>query len=477
MRLFTILPDNFFSILASKNKDIYAEALLVLYHALQTDELAIKKSDFIRTLRDKYRDIILTLDVNEDDEGEDEEDQFSFGGDDLPRKAAFVVRRLEECGWIDVEIDPNGFDEFLALPSYTILFLNLLDELTSDDSGEYVSLVHATYTELSSEDEERDEFLYATLIRAYESTRKLKTELITLGHSIRIFQNRLGRVFSTNSILADYFDQYKARVSDRYYHPLKTFDSVAKFKRPIIAILQNWLHDEDVRSQLVMQSVMWSRNLNKLEAEKDIISKINYICDMYETLDDMIGQIDTKHQAYTKASASKILYLNNSDKTIKGHLDNIFKHYAEMMQKDDNLRPLFNGLKEAINMSHQGYITPDSLSLPILRRYKAEGAPLEIYDFDDVSQMLMEGFLDETRNIFTDKRVFEFMEIAFGNDHHLNIEDIALPDFDAFILLILATVKTNDEQCFYTVESNDGHVINYGYRLPKLTFIRKELEA
>lgn len=476
MRLFTILPDNFFSILSSKNKDIYAEALLVLYHSLQTDELAIKKSDFIRTLRDKYRDILLALDLKEEDEVA-EEDADEIKQDELPSKAAFVVRRLEECGWIDVEIDPTSFDEYLALPNYTIAFLTLLDELTSDDSGEYVSLVHSTYTELKSEDETRDEFLYTTLIRAYESTRKLKTELITLGHSIRIFQNRLGRVFSTNSILADYFDQYKARISDRYYHPLKTFDSVAKFKRPIIQILQSWLHDEDVRNQLVMQSVMWTRNVNRVETEKDIITKINYICDMFEMLDEMIIQIDNKHQEYTKASASKILYLNNSDKTVKGHLDNIFKHYAEMTQKDENLKPLFNSIRDAVNMSHQGYVTPDSVTLPILRRYKVEGEALEVYDFDDVSEMLMEGFLDQTRNIFTDKRVFEFMELAFANEHVLKIEEIPLPDFDAFILLILATVKTNDEKCFYTVESEPGHVVNYGYRLPKLTFVRKELEA
>ena len=55
-------------------------------------------------------------------------------------------------------MDPANFEEYLALPSYTILFLNLLDELTSEDSGEYISLVHSTYTELRSEDEERDEF-------------------------------------------------------------------------------------------------------------------------------------------------------------------------------------------------------------------------------------------------------------------------------------------------------------------------------
>jgi len=44
---------------------------------------------------------------------------------------------------------------------------------------------------------------------------------------------------------------------------------------------------------------------------------------MFETLSSMIASIDEKHQDYTKATASKILYLNHADKTIKGHLDNI----------------------------------------------------------------------------------------------------------------------------------------------------------
>ena len=70
-------------------------------------------------------------------------------------------------------------------------------------------------------------------------------ELVTLGHSIRIFQNKLGRLFTTNEVLHEHFDQYKVRISDRYYHPLKTFDSVTKFKRPILAILQKWLKDDD----------------------------------------------------------------------------------------------------------------------------------------------------------------------------------------------------------------------------------------
>ena len=44
MSLFTIIPDKFFSILASPNREIYADALVVLFQSLKTDELAMKKA-------------------------------------------------------------------------------------------------------------------------------------------------------------------------------------------------------------------------------------------------------------------------------------------------------------------------------------------------------------------------------------------------------------------------------------------------
>lgn len=473
MSLFTIVPDNFFSILASPNREIYAEALLVLYSQLETDEMSIKKNDYLRTLRDKFRDIVLELDLSEEDDDEIDDSPFS---ESLPSKAAFIVRRLEECGWIEIEIDPDTFEEYIAIPSYAISFLTLLNELVNEANAGYVSLVHATYTELKMEDEARDEFMYTTLLRAYENTKKLRTELVTLGHSIRIYHNRLGRIFSTNKILKDYFDDYKTRVSDRYYHPLKTFDSVAKFKRPIIQILQDWLHDEEARDLLTRQSLMWSKERDYKKAEQEVITKINYICDMYEMLSRTINQIDEKHQEYTKATTSKILYLNNTDKTIKGHLENIFQNYVETVQSERSLRPLLTSMQDAICLSKQEYVTPDSLTLPIVRRYREIGEPLRIVDFSDASELLMQGFLDETRNLFNDARVLDFMEMAFGNDSELEISDIPLPDYDAFILLILATLITNDDECFYTIETRDGRIYSQGYVLPNLKFIRKELE-
>lgn len=476
MRLFNLVPGNFFSVLASPNREIYVDALLVLYESLESDEMSIKKSDYLRALREKATNQIMAY-IVEEDLDEDDEDEYLESKQTLATKTAYIVRRLEETGWFEVEIDSRSLEEYIALPTYSIAFMELLYKLTSDEEAKYVSLVHATYSELRLEDDEPDEFMYATLLRAYENTKKLRTELVTLGHSIRIYQNRLGRVFSTNNILRDYFDNYKEYVSDRYYHPLKTFDSVAKFKRPIISILQRWLYDRETRETLIKQAKVWNRRLDNEEAERDLIEKINYICDMYETLSNMIDEIDMRHQDYTKAMSSKILYLNNTDKTIKGHLDTIFKAYAEQVVNEDNLGPILTNMQKAVNLTKQGYIGSDSLMYPIVRKYREVGEPLPIVDYDDVSTMLMEGFLDETRNIFTDARVYDFMETAFGDSSILKAEEIPLVDFDAFILLILASLKNNDETSFYTVEDHEDYVVNGKYRIPNFTFKRKELEA
>jgi hypothetical protein len=469
MNLFSSVPENFFSILASKNKDIYALALDVLYQSLQNDEMTIRKDDFIRTLRDNAAELVLRFDF----EGE-EDDVDSFISASLPSKAAFICRRLEETGWIDIEIDPDTFDEQIALPSYSIQFITLIHEIISDSESQYTSLVHSTYSELKLEDEERDEFMYATLMRVYENTRKLRTELVTLGHSIRIFQHRLGQVFQTNKVLSDYFDDYKTRISDRLYHPLKTFDSIAKFKRHITNILQKWLKDEDIRHQLISQSLIYTRNKDKREAEADIIEKINYISDMYEQLNHMVDEIDLKHSEYTKASATKILYLNNTDKTIKGHLETIFKHYGEAALTGEGLGTILSHMQTSISLFEAGYINPDSVTLPVIRKYRYDSDPLPIVDFEDVSRMLMEGFLDQTRNSFTDERIAAFMRQAFSDRKTVNITDIPLPDYDAFILLILATAHKDDRHSFYDIDPGEGKVRSGPYVLPNLTFIRRE---
>lgn len=475
MDLFDILPANYFSIFAGKNKTIYSESLIVLFELLQNDEALINKQDFLKALKDKRASFVEKFDYSEEDLNDFGDDEALLVSQSVSSKAAFIIRRLEETGWINIAIDPETFEETIVLPQYSIALLKAFNDIISDETAPYLSLVHSTYSELKVEDEEPDELMYATLARCYENTKKLKVELITLIHSIRIFQTRLGKTFDTNTVLHSYFDVYKTKISDRYYHPLKTFDSVAKFKRPIIKILEKWVSNKELREKLVSQAALIASSNNKKEIERDVIERINYISDTYETINDLIASIDKENSQYTKSSASKILYLNNSDRTIKGHLENIFKTYAKNTTNGRELAKILSMMQECSGFSEQGYIDSESVSFPLLRRIKFDRTPLEIVDFDEASAFIMDNFLEETKNIYTDERIYEFMEKAFGSDKEITSKDILLLNFDAFICLILATLKKDDEACFYEVTVVDEQKIKNGdYIIPNLIFTRKE---
>jgi hypothetical protein len=473
MNLFDIIPENFFSIFQGKNRAIYAESLTTLFDLLQNDESLISKNDFIKTLKDKNKDIESFSYEGED---LDDEEDSSLLMDTISSKASFICRRLEETGWIDIAMDPDTFDETIILPVYSIMMVRSFKDIISDEESPYLSLVHSTYSELKLEDEDQDELLYTTLDRCYNNTKKLKVELVTLVHSIRIFQNKLGKIFVTNKVLHDYFDVYKNKISDRYYHPLKTFDSVAKFRRPIIKILDGWIKDKDIRNRLIQQACIQNGTVDKKKIESDIITKINYITDTYDTINSLISSIDKEHNLYTKNSANKILYLNNTDKTIKGHLENIFKHYGIASQKAGReLGNILSGMQNCISFYDQGYIDSKSVTLPVLRKYRNEEVPLEMIDFTEVGDVMMKNFLNEAMNIYTDEKVYEFMDNVFGESEEVYSQDIPLLDYDAFVLLILATVKKDDDDCFYTIEEvDDEKIYNHGYIIPNFLFKKKQ---
>ena len=471
MKLFDILPENYFSIFSGKNRNIYSESLLILFSLLQNDENFILKSDFIKALKDHEKEIEGFEYTPEDLESIEED---SILRNTISAKASFICRRLEETGWIDIIMDLNTSEETIILPMYSINLVKCLSDIISDEESSYVSIVHSTYSELKLEDEEQDELLYQTLNRCYANTRRLKIELVSLKNSIKIFQNKLGRLFETNKVLHDYFDVYKKKIIDRYYHPLKTFDSVAKFRRPIIGILEKWSRNQEILGKLVEQAAASNTN-SGADIEFLVLDKINYICDTYEKINSLIGDIDEENNTYTKNSANKILYLNNNDKTIKGHLDNILKEYARNVENPRKLSKVLSIMQNGCCFYEQGFIDPQSVTLPILRRFRFNTEPLEVMEGFEASEFVMENFLEETKNIYTDERIYQFMDNAFGGSNEVYSSQIPLVDFDAFVCLILATIKKDDDNCFYVVEEVDKTNIHVnGFSIPNFVYRKKE---
>ncbi|NLO83535.1 MAG: hypothetical protein GX094_10875 [Clostridiales bacterium] len=473
MHLFDVIPQNLFSILASKNKYIYVDALFVLRKAFR-QEMTIKKDDLVSMLVANLDEKMLDIDLSDEYENDGGEPvETSDNGVNLSGIAHLILRRLRETQWIDIDYQNDSFEEIVTLPDYSIKLINLLFSFTDENKKEYNSYVFSTYSALKTAFEEQDDSNnYNAFITAYENTVNLVDELKSLHNNIRRYHQALSQFETVNELLKGHFDEYKNIISDRIYHPLKTLDSVPRYKTPILRFLQRWLTDHSLRQRIVEQAIMRGRYKTHEEGMEDLFDKINYIMDTYDHLDGMLEEIDRRNSAYTRASIEKMRYLMNTDRSIKGKIIEILKKVTDDQNNENET--LFPKLQEAVNLFQQGYIDDKSLYVRAARNTKLESPPMKLLipqaDNEDV---LLREFINKVKTSYSHSRVMAFIREAMTSLDTVYSHEIALPDDEAFVLLMLAAIKGGEKNVFYKVEFMDGYVYNNGYRIPEMRFIRK----
>lgn len=476
MNLFNKIPDNFFSILSSKNKNIYGIALVTLFDCLTIYRNRIRKSDYLNLLKSRGEKEILLFQI----EDEDYDDTSIITEPTLGAKANLIVRRLIDTGWILIDTDLKTGCEYILLPSYSISMLKIIYEFISDNENKYVSYVHATFADLQYEDETQDEFMYRSLVNAVNKTKDLELEVSKLNHSIRVFHKQLQNIFTPNEVLTQHFDIAREDVVDPIYHPLKTNDSIILYNGPINFILKRWLNTISVREKLIDQALIYNHSLKtREEAINDIIKKVNFISDTYTQLASDMEDIDKAQSEYTIATTEKVIYLNNSDKTIKGKLETIFLALAKVINGEENSQSYQSVIKDvnnSINLYQQGYIDEFSLQKPYRRSNKEEGEPLPLDDFEhEANEGLMESLLN-FMDQYSDERIMDFMDKAFKDQKEIKVEDIQVKNVEDFIMVILGSVKATDDNSFYSLKRSEPMeriIKEEKYDMPNYGYIKK----
>ena len=99
---------------------------------------------------------------------------------------------------------------------------------------------------------------------------------------------------------------------------------------------------------------------------------------------------------------------------------------------------------------------------------------MEIPYFDDAIDVMMDEFIEHTSNMFSDDKVYSFIESSLSGKKEISTKDMVLDSEESIICLILAICKYDDDTSFYTIELNDNkEVVNGGYLIPDFTFVKK----
>ena len=102
MKVFEIIPGDFFSVLVSPNREIYVDALMKLYEMFQ-NEINIRLKAFLTEVEILLEDRVYII--------EEGDDAYDAEPASLRGKARLIERRFEKTGWVEREFLDGSFTE------------------------------------------------------------------------------------------------------------------------------------------------------------------------------------------------------------------------------------------------------------------------------------------------------------------------------------------------------------------------------
>lgn len=122
------------------------------------------------------------------------------------------------------------------------------------------------------------------------------------------------------------------------YHALKTSDHVSRYRRDIVARLQDWQIDSEWLAAAGNELALQSR-LSPAQAEQTLAGYVQFIIHQLEGLDPLLEDIDQRHAQYLRTSLRQIRYqLGSADGSFKDRLVSLTRQLSAL--KDNGMDEL-----------------------------------------------------------------------------------------------------------------------------------------
>lgn len=469
MDIFDIVPDNFFSILASKNKRIYLASLLQVFKIYETGTiLGIDKKIVVD-------DLTLFLESNSKNIFQEEEEMTEA----LKNKrevALFILRRMEECGWIYVDVT-NDYVEVLNFSDVAITIcealLNTYPQFDYDDETgenfinptEYHGYIYSIYSLLSQKDNV-DYSLTFSLV--YSNTKQLIRAIRRLDVRMKDY---IQSVIDNTEIkeLMEKLINYKNDIYDKSYTKLKISDNIDRYRLDIISALEEYQNNETILNAVAQNYIATTKS--KDEAMIKAIKHIDEVIDAFSALNDFIKEIDNKNRNYINSTIGKIKFLLSEEDNIVGKINRILKYV-----KDENKKGKIDKAMVKVNSLY---------ALPRLKLFEMEKSlyqPRGTYErnlnqlLDDTALTgldLSDDFLKGFKNSYNERDILQFMD-RYIKDGIFEAKSVINDECDnkTFMKVVYAIIISVEKR--YIIELKDEIIENKTYSIRNF-IIRKTL--
>lgn len=450
MDLFNMVPENFFSMLASKNKRIYLQAILQAFKVYETGSiLGIDKKVVVDDLTLFLENTKLNYST------EDEEDEESSPS--TKRELAnYILRRMEECGWIYVDVT-NDYVEIL----------NFTDTAITICEAIFKAYPQAEYGEDFNEEHNQaynyNGYIYQinSLLQDDNPNYSLTFSLVysntkMLIRSIRRLDSRLKEYITSvieNSEIKDLMEKlitFKSDVYDNAYVKLKVSDNINRYRLSIITKLyemqSNELAMDAIAKSYVGETVTYEMALSKANRN------IDEVIDAFNAIEEFIQEIDIKNKNYINSTIGKIKFLLSEDDNVVGKINRILKHVKDShkVNKIDKSMRLVDSLYD---LRSQKLLNGESSLYTPRGSYVRN--PNMILGESGLDLELDQAFLDSFKSLYNEQYLAQFLDANLV-DNKFKASNVISYDMDdtEFMQVVYCVIYAADNEYKITINDN-----------------------
>ena len=445
------IPDSFWSLFRSVNRETYIEALLVINEEYEYSNYFLTREVCQQVLGDLYARKRMEL------KREENETEFDM----LETPASRILNWLVRTGWLKKIEDFGTLTVNIVIPDYASIFIEAFERLTSENMEEteiYIQNVYATLFSFKNNPKVNIGMLKTALV----NTKKLNKALQDMLHNMDKFFGRLLDQNYYGDLLKEHLNGYVEEIVRKKYHILKTSDNFYIYKMDIKDCLRDMRENEEW--------IVKVRQRSQAAGEKeDVLDLLDQIERGFDDIEHRISNMDKEHTKYVRATVTRLNYLLSGETDTRGLVVQLLNRMSADSDREEMIRK--TGAK--MNLSYLGILSEKSL----YKRKKGRKDFISQMEADETIDDLNRDDvlkLNKIHKRYSRKQIEDFIEENM-HDEIMDASELKLTE-ETFEKLILAYDYCTRKNSRYDVLETEPEMVEKdGYSYPALRFVKKHI--
>ena len=459
--MFHIIDEHFFMPLASPNKVVYWECICKLFSVMDHQlSFGVERDVLVEELQYYFEASQATDIVGEDVEGKSARD-----------KANWMIRKLENYGWIDIETD-KSYVQRVNFKEYAVKVIRTLLEIAEGKQIEYQGYIYTIYSLVRGTTDNPG----IVLLSIVENTDMLITGLKNLSSSIKHYIDELTKYKTPAEIMSVLFNDYIENIVDKAYHRLLTSDNVSKFRPEIIERLESKSRSKSYVDK-ASEELAGIREISKDEAEELVYHYIHQVIDAFQNMDEILSEINRKNTQYQRAAINRAKFYLIGGEDVRGQIKEILSGMNEKINREEmDLSGIYRieFMDELIRIYSSAVLDEKSLYTPIEGKKAFEPEMLLDTEPDqEFRDEKMRRMLEKLARVINPEKVNHYVEKHLGDRREMLASELPLENTDDFVKMIYIRLYGQRKNMRYTIAVKDM-IKKDGYGFNDFTIHRKE---